>query len=105
MNNDTLRVYKNLQAKFKLFGLELVDLLIMLFVGTVMNLFFGRSTYGVIVVITAPIIFGLLLFYLKRGKPDGHLLHYFRFMFLEGCFYASDVNDDPNKWRKVNDLH
>lgn len=72
----TTKVPRALEAKTKLFGLELTDVLIIFANLSVTNLFFGATSLRVPVVWGSTLILGGLLFFIKRGKPDGYLAHY-----------------------------
>lgn len=69
----TSKVPRTLEAKSKLFGFELFDLVIVLIYLSVSNLIFGTTqlkwplVWGVSILLC-----GFLHFY-KKGKPDGHL--------------------------------
>ncbi len=79
MSDDNLltsRVPRTLEAKTKLFGLELTDVLIIFTNLSITNLIFGATSLRVPVVWGSTLILGGLLFFIKRGKPDGYLAHY-----------------------------
>ena len=72
----TTKVPRSLEMKTKLFGLELADVLIIFADLTLTNLIFGRTSFRIPVVWGSTLILGILLFFVKRGKPDGYLQHY-----------------------------
>lgn len=72
----TTKVPRALEAKTKLFGLELSDVLIIFANLSVTNLIFGATPFRVPVVWGSTLILGCVLFFVKRGKPDGYLAHY-----------------------------
>jgi hypothetical protein len=72
----TSRVPRALEAKTKLFGLELTDVLIIFANLSITNLVFGATAFRVPIVWGSTLILGALLFFIKRGKPDGYLAHY-----------------------------
>jgi hypothetical protein len=72
----TTKVPRALEAKTKLFGLELTDVLIIFANLSVANLVFGATSFRVPIVWGSTLILGALLFFVKRGKPDGYLAHY-----------------------------
>jgi hypothetical protein len=72
----TTKVPRALEAKTKLFGLELTDVLIIFANLSVTNLVFGATAFRVPIVWGSTLILGALLFFIKRGKPDGFLAHY-----------------------------
>jgi hypothetical protein len=72
----TTRVPRALEMKTKLFGLELADVLIIFGNLTLTNLIFGTTSFRAPVVWGSTLILGVILFFVKRGKPDGYLQHY-----------------------------
>lgn len=83
MENDqllTTRVPRSLEMKTKLFGFELADILIIFADLTVTNLIFGATSFRIPMVWGSTLILALLLFFVKRGKPDGYLQHYGEFL-------------------------
>ena len=83
MEDDSLlttKVPRALDAKTKLFGLELTDVLIIFVNLSVTNLVFGATSFRVPMVWGSTLILSALLFFIKRGKPDGYLAHYGEFL-------------------------
>lgn len=83
MENDTLlttRVPRALEFKTKLFGLDLVDVLALFAHLSVTNLIFGATSLRVPVVWGSTLALAALLFFIKRGKPDGYLAHLGEFL-------------------------
>ncbi len=76
----TTRVPRTLEAKTKLFGLELTDVLIIFANLATTNLVFGATSFRVPIVWGSTLILGALLFFFKRGKPDGYLAHFGEFL-------------------------
>ena len=72
----TTTVPRALEIKTKLFGLELTDVLIIFGNLSLTNLIFGTSAFRAPVVWGSTLTLGLLLFFVKRGRPDGYLQHY-----------------------------
>ena len=83
MDDETLlttKVPRSLEMKTKLFGFELADVLIIFGNLTLTNLVFGTTPFRIPVVWGSTLILGILLFFVKRGKPDGYLQHYGEFL-------------------------
>lgn len=57
-------------------GLELSDVLILLLNLSVQNLIFGSSRLKIFMVFGSSVLFGAILFFFKRGKPDFYIQHY-----------------------------
>ena len=86
---DNSIVHRNLETKLKIGGLEALDLLGVLIFAAIMSLFFGSGMTGVIFILVLPVFLLILLFFVKRNKPDGYLLNLLRFYLLPGNFSAS----------------
>lgn len=89
----TSTVHRNLDAKFKIGGVEAADLLAVLLVGAVMNLIFGRLSIGPIFIFGLPGLLFCLLYFGKRGKPDGYLMHALKFYVSSGELRAGNKED------------
>ncbi len=70
-------VPRTLDTKSKILGLELADVLILLLNLSVQNLIFGSTSLKIPMVFGTSFAVGLLLFFVKSGKPDNYLQHYF----------------------------
>ena len=89
----TSMVYRKLDAKFKIGGVDATDLLAVLLVGAVMNLVFGRLSIGSIFIFGIPGILFCALYFGKRGKPEGYLIHALRFYITPGELHAGARED------------
>jgi hypothetical protein len=72
-------VPRALETKTKLFGFELPDLLLIFLNLSVTNLVFGASSFRYLLVWGTSLGLAVLLFFGKRGKPDGYLQHLVQF--------------------------
>ena len=88
---DRSRVFRKLDAKFKIGGIEAADLIAVLISGAVMNLFFGRITVGPIFIFGVPTALFFLLYYGKRGRPDGFLFHLLNYLISPGRLIAGRI--------------
>ncbi len=86
----TSTVHRKLDAKFKIGGIDATDLLAVLLLGAVMNLFFGRLSIGPIFMFGFPAILFFVLYFGKRGKPDGYLLHAIKYYLSPGELRAGE---------------
>jgi hypothetical protein len=92
-------VHRNLDAKFKIGGLEALDLLIALIFGAVMNLFFGGTALEIPLVIGGPVLI-IAVFYLgKKGKPEDFMAHLIRFYLEPGFFSAGKDSKNLKQMR------
>ena len=86
-------VHRNLDAKFKIGGVEAADLLAVLLTGAVMNLIFGRLSIGPIFIFGVPGLLFCALYFGKRGKPEGYLMHALKFFISSGELRAGEIED------------
>lgn len=89
----TSAVHRNLDAKFKIGGVEAADLLAVLLSGAVMNLIFGRLAIGPIFIFGIPGLLFCALYFGKRGKPEGYLMHTLKFFISSGELRAGECED------------
>lgn len=94
---DHSEVHRNLETKLKIGGLEALDLLVVLIFAAIMSLFFGSGKLGVIFVLVLPLLFLLILFFVKRNKPDGYIKNLLRFYLLPGHYSASASPENEEK--------
>jgi hypothetical protein len=99
MDLDTSTVHRKLDAKLKIAGLEAPDLLFVLIFAAVMNLFFGRTSLALPLVIVLPSILLGVLYIGKRDKPDGYLLHLLRFYLTPGFYSAGEESAFEEKMK------
>lgn len=83
-----------MDAKFKIGGLEALDLLVTLIFGASMNLFFGSTALEIPLVIGGPVLIITVLYFGKKGKPENFMIHLIRF-YLEPGFFSS--GEEPKK--------
>ena len=90
---NTSTVHRKLDAKFKIGGIEATDLLSVLLVAAVLNLFLGRMSFGPLFIFGLPGILFFVLYFGKRGKPEGYLLHALKYYLSPGELYAGSKED------------
>jgi len=83
-------VHRRLDSKLKIVGLEAHDLLFVLLFAAIMNLVFGQTKSGVVMVFFVPMLMATILFFTKRNKPEHYLIHLMKFLIMSGGFSASD---------------
>lgn len=81
---ESSAVHRRLDAKFKIGGAEASDLLGVLLLAAILNLVLGRIPYAPIFIFGVPGLLFVALYFGKRGKPDGYLLHAIRFHISPG---------------------
>lgn len=72
----TSTVPRTLETKNKILGLELSDVLILLLNISVENLLFGSTVAKIPMVFGSSLLLFGVLFFFKRGKPDGYIQHF-----------------------------
>ncbi len=96
-------VYRNLDSKIKIVGLEALDLIVILLIASVMNLIFGQTPLALYFVFLLPTFLGALLYFGKRNKPDNFLVHFLKYYLEEGLIEANSQNCELNLQRKIYD--
>lgn len=97
MGLHTSQVSRCLDKKLKVLGYEVPDLLAIFFLLSVLNFVFGWTGQRLLLVWFPTLALSLVLRLGKRGQPDNHLLHWFKFKttppyrsaFLEPTRYES----------------
>lgn len=85
-------VHRNLDARLKIVGMEVHDLLFILLFASVMNLLFGRTALAIYLVFLFPLALATVLFLAKRNQPDKYLIHLFRFYMSPGFYSAGEAS-------------
>lgn len=86
-------VHRRLDARFKIGGIEATDLLVVLILASLMNLFFGRLAIGPIFIFGLPGALFCALYFGKRGKPEGYLLHALKYHISPGELWAGEKDE------------
>lgn len=91
------KVPRALETKTKLFGFELGDLLLIFMYLSMSNLIFGSTNFKIPIVWGGSLVLALVLFFVKRNKPDGFLQHLGEFYRTPGILTAnsSDTSYQP----------
>ncbi len=100
MELNASTVHRKLDAKLKIAGLEAPDLLFVLIFAAVMNLFFGRTSLALPLAIALPAVMLVALYFGKRDKPDGFMIHLARFYLTPGFFSAGEDSVHEEKMRQ-----
>lgn len=74
------RVPRSLEKKARIFGFELGDLLLIFLYLAISNLAFGQTRMKPLLVWGGTLAIAGVIYFVKRGKPDGYLQHYGEFM-------------------------
>ncbi len=95
MNETSLlvsHVPRTLEAKSKIFGFELGDILILFLNLSLQNLVFGETSAKFVMVYGSTLLLGFILFFVKRGKPDSYLQHLSQYFVSPTVFYAGNTD-------------
>lgn len=97
MDLHVTKVPRALDAKPRLFGFELPDLLILLLYLSVSNLLFGATRLKLPLVWGATVLLAILMRLAKKGKPENHLQHLGEYWAQSDIFAAGspDVQYQP----------
>jgi hypothetical protein len=95
-------VPRTLEAKSKIFGFELGDVLMLFLNLSIQNLIFGATSFKYLMVYGSTTLFGFVLFFVKRGKPDSYLQHLSQFIISPTVFFsgATDHKFKPVKMKR-----
>lgn len=91
------KVPRSLEAKTRLFGFELGDLLVVFLYLAVSNLFLVTTPLKLPMVWIGTLVIAGVLFFVKRNKPDGFLQHWGEFKRMPGILSAGtpDIEYQP----------
>jgi hypothetical protein len=82
------KVPRSLDAKTRLFGFELADLLLIFVYLSLSNLIFGNTPLKFPMVWLGTLLIAGVLFFVKRNKPDHYLEHWGEFYRTPGILSA-----------------
>lgn len=99
----TSKVPRALEMKSKLFGFELPDLLLIFFNLGMTNLVFGATSFRYPLVWGSTVTLALVLYFVKRGRPDNFIQHYGEFHSRPSYFSAGGVDRSYVKFKGVKD--
>lgn len=90
MSLQTSTIHKNLDTKIKVFGLDVQDLLFILLLCMVLNFLFAGLPFSEFIVFGLPSVFSIILYFGKKGKPEGFLFDLIKFYLTLGHFSAAE---------------
>jgi hypothetical protein len=88
------KVPRALDAKTRLFGFELADLLLVFLYLALSNLIFGSTRLKFPVVWLGTLAIAGILYFVKRNKPDHYLEHWGEFRRTPGVLSAGSPDTD-----------
>ena len=94
------QVYRNLDAKMKIMGLEALDLLLVLVVAGFFNLFFGHTSLSLPLGVGVPAFMFFVLLFSKKNKPENYLQHLIRYHLTPGFYSAGAKSKDENHMQR-----
>lgn len=99
-NLKSSRVHRKLDSRLKILGLEMMDLLVIMMLAALNNLFWGRTKFAPVFVIILPSVIAVILYIVKRDKPENYLLHFLRYHASPGLYSAGQANSDLSEKRE-----
>lgn len=100
MSLHTSTIHRNLDAKMKILGFDAPELLSVLIFAAIMNLFFGKTALGPVLVMALPLLTLIILYFGKKGKPEGFIAHYVQYLVAPGNFSAGEFSPNEDKQRR-----
>ena len=91
MDLDTSPVHRNIDGQIRVLGLEAPDLIFVLLVAAIMNLFFGQTRFMLIAVFGVPSLILASLYIGKKDKPEGYLIHLLRYLITPNFYSAGET--------------
>ena len=88
------KVPRSLEAKTRMFGFELGDLLLVFLYLALSNLVFGSTRLKFPLVWLGTLLLASVLYFVKRDKPDHFLQHWGEFRRRPGIFSAGKADTD-----------
>lgn len=88
------KVPRALDKRARIFGFELGDLLLIFLYLAVSNLVFGQTRLKPLMVWGGTLSISAILYFVKRGKPDGYLQHYGEFLNAPSVLTAQGADTD-----------
>ena len=86
-------IHRGLDVRMKVAGMEAIDLIATLILAALLNLFQLPS----FLVIGLPATLLLILYFGKRNKPDGFLIHLARYYITPGHYSAGQLSQQGEK--------
>lgn len=90
-------VHRGLDVHMKVGGMEALDLIAALILAALMNLFHLPA----LLVIGVPALVLLVLYFGKRNKPDGFLIHLLRYYLTPGHYSAGSSRQGDSVHSKI----
>lgn len=99
------KVPRALDAKTRLFGFELADLLLIFLYLSLSNLIFGGTRLKFPMVWLGTLTIAAVLYFVKRGKPDHYIEHWGEFRRTAGILSANapDTEYRPHLFPSENE--
>lgn len=88
------KVPRALDKKTRIFGFEIGDVLLVFLYLSLSNLLFGQTKLKPLLVWGGTTTLAGVLYFVKRGKPDGYLQHYGEFLVSPSVYSAGARDTD-----------
>lgn len=100
MGLDCSQVHRNLDGQLKIMGLEAPDLILVLMIAAIMNLFFGETRLMLLMVFGLPSLLLAVLYFGKKDKPENYLIHLAKYLTTPGFYSAGVLATNETKMKK-----
>ena len=95
-------VPRTLEAKSKILGFELLDVILLLLNLSLQNLIFGSTMFRIPMVFGTSAALACVLFFFKRGKPDQYLAHYAEYLKAPSVFSGNGYDSDYQPYEEAD---
>ena len=92
-------VHRGLDVRMKVGGMEALDLIAALILAATLNIL----QFPTLFVIGVPAFILIVLYFGKRNKPDGFLVHLIRFYMTPGLYSAGAIRQKEEINSKINE--
>ena len=100
MDLERSQVHRNLDGSLKVMGLEAPDLIFVLIIAAVLNLFFGETSLVIPMVLGVPLLLLMVLYFGKKGKPSNYLIHLVRYIVSPGHYSVGEKSKNEKRMKK-----
>ena len=98
------KVPRALDKKTRIFGFELGDVLLVFMYLSLSNLLFGQTKLKPLLVWGGTTSLAGVLYFVKRGKPDGYLQHYGEFLVSPSVYNAGVTDTEYQPYFKKKEM-
>ncbi|MFP5519915.1 MAG: hypothetical protein ACLGGX_08425 [Bdellovibrionia bacterium] len=93
-------MHRKLDARLKILGFEIMDLMAVFMLAAVSNLLLGQMPFAPVFIFLIPTILAVILYFAKRNKPEGYLVHLLRYISTPGLYSAGEIDTKTEELRR-----